>query len=85
MGERHRRLPERGRHLHRLHDALVPRQVHAVHGQGQLGAVAANVTRFTYGPILKHFRNRNMDKKYDLEPDWRKPGKQLTTGYQKRW
>ena len=49
------------------------------------GAVAANATRFTYGPILKYFRNRNMDKKYDLEPDWRKPGKQLTTGYQKRW
>ena len=29
---RHRRLPERGRHLHRLHDARLPRQVHAVHG-----------------------------------------------------
>ena len=30
---RHRRLPERRRHLHRLHDARVPRQVHAVHGR----------------------------------------------------
>ena len=30
---RHRRLPERGRHLHRLHDAGVPRQVHALHGR----------------------------------------------------
>ena len=49
------------------------------------GKVAANTTRFTYGPILKYFRNRNMDKKFDIEPDWRKPGKQLTTGYQKRW
>ena len=29
----HRRLPERGRHLHRLHDAGLPRQVHAVHGR----------------------------------------------------
>ena len=29
---RHRRLPERGRHLHRLHHARVPGQVHAVHG-----------------------------------------------------
>src|SRR3954467_11193805 len=28
-----RRLPERGRHLHRLHDAGLPRQVHAVHGR----------------------------------------------------
>ena len=30
---RHRRLPERRRHLHRLHDARLPRQVHAVHGR----------------------------------------------------
>ena len=30
---RHRRLPERGRHLHRLHHAGLPRQVHAVHGR----------------------------------------------------
>ena len=29
----HRRLSERRRHLHRLHDAGVPRQVHAVHGR----------------------------------------------------
>ena len=27
------RLPERGRHLHGLHDAGLPRQVHAVHGR----------------------------------------------------
>ena len=30
---RHRRLPQRRRHLHRLHDARLPRQVHAVHGR----------------------------------------------------
>jgi hydrogenase small subunit len=30
---RHRRLPQRGRHLHRLHDARIPGQVHAVHGR----------------------------------------------------
>ena len=29
---RHRRLPECRRHLHRLHHAGLPRQVHAVHG-----------------------------------------------------
>jgi NiFe hydrogenase small subunit HydA len=28
---RHWRLPQRGRHLHRLHHAWVPRQVHALH------------------------------------------------------
>ena len=37
LGERHRRLPERGRHLHGLHDAGLPRQVHAVHGGQPLG------------------------------------------------
>ncbi|CAK7283410.1 hypothetical protein SGPA1_21385 [Streptomyces misionensis JCM 4497] len=30
---RHRRLPERRRHLHRLHDAQLPRRLHAVHGR----------------------------------------------------
>ena len=30
---RHRRLPQRRRHLHRLHHAGVPRQVHAVYGR----------------------------------------------------
>ena len=37
LGQRNRRLPERRRHLHRLHDAGLPRQVHAVHGPGRLG------------------------------------------------
>ncbi len=30
-------LPERRRHLHGLHDARLPRQVHAVHGARQVG------------------------------------------------
>ena len=33
LDERDRRLPQRRWHLHRLHDARVPRQVHAVHGR----------------------------------------------------
>ncbi len=37
---RHRRLPERRRHLHRLHDARLPRQVHAVHGRSRPGGGA---------------------------------------------
>ena len=37
LGQRHGRLPERGRHLHGVHDAGVPRQVHAVHGRGPDG------------------------------------------------
>ena len=33
LDQRRRRLPERRRHLHRLHDARLPGQVHAVHGR----------------------------------------------------
>ena len=33
LDQRRGRLPERRRHLHRLHDARLPGQVHAVHGQ----------------------------------------------------
>ncbi len=32
LDARHRRLPERGRHLHRVHHAGLPGQVHAVYG-----------------------------------------------------
>ena len=38
MGERHRRLPQRRWHLHGLHHARLPRQVHAVHGARQVGS-----------------------------------------------
>ena len=33
LDQRRRRLPQRRRHLHRLHDAGLPGQVHAVHGR----------------------------------------------------
>ena len=33
LDERRRRLSQRGRHLHRLHHARLPGQVHAVHGR----------------------------------------------------
>ena len=49
------------------------------------GRVSANVARFTYGPFLRSMRNRTIRKVGDVEPAWRKRGKQLTTGYQKRW
>ena len=37
VGRRLRGLPQRGRDLHGVHDARVPRQVHAVHGTGLVG------------------------------------------------
>ena len=35
VGERRRRVPERRRHLHGVHDAGVPRPIHALHGAGR--------------------------------------------------
>jgi hydrogenase small subunit len=51
----------------------------------RLGRAAARATRFTYGPVLKYFRQREITRRYDVEPDWRKPSLELTTGYVKRW
>ena len=49
------------------------------------GNRAANFQRFTYGPIFRYFRKRNLTQIYDREPDWRKPGTKLTSGYERRW
>ena len=34
-----------------------------------------------YGPLLKYFRHRNLDQKYDKEPGGRRARSQLGTGY----
>ena len=39
--------------------------------------------RFTYGPIVRYIRQRNIKNKYDVEPEWRKRGTTLTTGYRR--
>ncbi len=49
------------------------------------GNAAANFQRFTYGPIFRYFRGRNLSKHYDREPEWRHPEPELTSGYTKRW
>jgi len=49
------------------------------------GSRAADLERFSYGPIFKFFRERNIKTKYDVEPEWRRRGPALTSGYQKRW
>jgi hydrogenase small subunit len=53
--------------------------------EDRYGQVAAEVMRFSYGPIVRYMRKRNMRKDYDVEPEWRRKGPQLTTGYSKRW
>jgi hydrogenase small subunit len=37
------------------------------------GNAAANVQRFTYGPLFRHFRKRNLVLKFEQEPAWRGP------------
>jgi hydrogenase small subunit len=49
------------------------------------GDMAANFQRFTYGPLFRYFRKRNLSKKYEFEPTWRSPGSELTSGYKKTW
>ncbi len=53
--------------------------------EDRAGAMAANLERFTLGPMVRYFRHRNIKNKYDKEPEWRRPGKELATGYSKRW
>ena len=45
------------------------------------GGAAANVQRFTYGPIFRYFRQRNVERHFDREPDWRHSRPELTSGY----
>jgi hypothetical protein len=43
------------------------------------------MARFTYGPLLRWGRAQSIKRIGDHEPEWRKRGTQLLTGYQKRW
>ncbi|MFP5364079.1 MAG: hydrogenase expression protein HypE [Thermoleophilia bacterium] len=40
-------------------------------GPDPWGNAAANFQRFTYGPLFRHFRKRNLALKYEQEPAWR--------------
>jgi hydrogenase small subunit len=47
-----------------------------------LGKAAARGLQFTYGPIVARLRRRAMRREFDVEPEWRKPGHELLSGYQ---
>jgi hydrogenase small subunit len=51
----------------------------------RLGLIAATGARFTYGPLMRGMRRRAMRKRFDLEPEWRRAGEELLTGYSRRW
>ena len=52
---------------------------------GVLGRMAAHSARFAYGPLLRYLRDKSMQRRYEVEPPWRRPGPELTTGYERRW
>ena len=80
-----RRLPERRRHLHGVHDAGLPRQVHAVHrSRRRPRGCYARTARFGHGPFVRYLRNRRMQRTFDVEPEWRRRGAALTSGYEAR-
>jgi hydrogenase small subunit len=49
------------------------------------GDAAANFQRYSYGPMFRYFRKRNLERHYELEPDWRHSRPELTSGYVKTW
>jgi hydrogenase small subunit len=55
------------------------------HDADPWGNASANVQRFTYGPVFRYFRRLNVEKKFDKEPEWRRPGRRLTSGYEPPW
>jgi hypothetical protein len=83
LDQRRRRLPQRGRHLHRLHHARLPGQVHAVHGAPPGGKVSGTASG-AYGSLIRRLRNITL-RSVDTEPKWRAKGTELTTGYTKTW
>ncbi|MEP7145565.1 MAG: hydrogenase expression protein HypE [bacterium] len=46
------------------------------------GKFSSNGAKYLIGPILRTFR-RITQKKKDIEPDWRKPGNKILSGYQR--
>jgi hydrogenase small subunit len=43
------------------------------------------LAKFTYGPVLRYFRNQSIKTKGDKEPEWRHPRAEITTGYTPHW
>ena len=46
------------------------------------GRLSSGLAQYAVGPLLRYFRSITLAKK-DREPDWRKRGKKITSGYSK--
>jgi hydrogenase small subunit len=42
----------------------------------------ARTARVAHGPLFRYLRERRIRTSYDVEPEWRRPGPELTTGYE---
>jgi hydrogenase small subunit len=47
--------------------------------------LSSNGAKFTYGPLLRYFRNQSINRIGDKEPEWRHPRNEITTGYTPHW
>jgi hydrogenase small subunit len=47
--------------------------------------LSSTTAKFTYGPLLRYFRNQSIERTYDKEPEWRHPRAEITTGYTPHW
>jgi hydrogenase small subunit len=54
-------------------------------GAAGMVTLYTNAARFSYGPVLRYFRERSIRRRYDVEPPWRRRAPELTTGYHRRW
>ncbi|PZS07643.1 MAG: hydrogenase expression protein HypE [Solirubrobacterales bacterium] len=51
----------------------------------RLGLLVAASSQLTYGPVLRRLRRRVIRRRFDREPEWRRPASRLDTGYDPRW
>ena len=68
LDQRDRRLPQRRRDLHGVHDAGVPRQVPAVLRARRGRRLYARTARFAHGPVVRYLRARRIRRTFDVEP-----------------
>jgi hydrogenase small subunit len=41
----------------------------------------ARTARLAHGPVVRYLRHRRIRRTFDVEPEWRRRGAALTTGY----
>jgi hydrogenase small subunit len=41
----------------------------------------ARTARIARGPLVSYLRDRRIRRSFDVEPEWRRPGSELTSGY----